>query len=247
MSSQNIIVLEKVESTNNYAMGLIQKGAVSSGTGVFTHEQTAGKGRRGKSWVTIPGQNILLSIAVEMKWQPVLEQFPLSVGVALACRDFISEKVESKVCIKWPNDIYITDSKAAGILIENVIKGTLWQWSVIGIGVNVNQESFEGIDAEVTSLKKESGKEYDILESAGELQEIVLGRIEDLKAGRFTQMLEEYNKHLYGRGRLVKLKKDTVVFETTIQSVSSSGQLITKDAMERQFNFDEVEFRGIII
>lgn len=246
MPTQNIIVLEIAESTNNYAMGLLQNEAISSGTGVFAYEQTGGKGRRGKSWLTAPRQNIILSIVVEMKWQPVLDQFPLSAAVALACRDFISEKVESEVWIKWPNDIIITDSKAAGILIENVIKGTLWQWAVIGIGVNVNQKSFEGIDAEVTSLKRESGKEYDILESARELQKIVLRRIEDLKSGKFSQMLNEYNQHLYGQGKLVKLKKDTMVFETSIQAVSSAGQLITKDSLERRFNFDEVTFRGLV-
>ena len=246
MTTQNIIVIEIVESTNNYAMGLIQSGSISSGTGVFAYEQTAGKGRRGKNWITVPGQNILLSIIVEMKWQPVLDQFPLSAAVALACRDFISEKVESQVWIKWPNDIFITDSKAAGVLIENVIKGTLWQWSVIGIGVNVNQESFEGIVAEVSSLKRETGKEYDILKLAKELQGVVLRRIEELKSGKFSQMLEEYNKHLYARGKLVKLKKDNMVFETTIQSVSPAGQLLTKDVLERQFSFDEVVFRGIV-
>ncbi len=246
MHSQNIIVLRIVESTNNYAMGLIQNEAISSGTGVFAYEQTVGKGRRGKSWVTVAGQNILLSVAVEMKWQPVLDQFPLSVAVSLGCRDFISEKVDNEVHIKWPNDIFIADSKAAGILIENVIRGTLWQWSVIGIGVNVNQEDFVGIDAKITSLKKESGKDYDILNSAKELQEIVLKRIEDLKDGKFPQMLEEYNTYLYGRGKLVKLKKDSLVFETTIHSVSARGQLLTKDALERAFNFDEVTFRGIV-
>lgn len=246
MTSQKIIVLEKVESTNNYAMGLIQKGAILSGTGVFAYEQTAGKGRRGKSWLSVPAQNILLSIAVEMKWQPVLDQFPVSVAAALACRDFISQKVKSEVRIKWPNDIFITDSKAAGILIENVIQGTLWQWSVIGIGINVNQENFEGIETEVTSLKKESGKTYDVLETGRELLEMVLKRIDDLKAGKFIQLLEEYNSHLYGRGRAVKLKKGTIVFETTIQSVSTSGQLITNDALERRFDFDEVVFRGLV-
>ena len=246
MPLKKIIVLEKVESTNNYAMGLIQNGAVSSDTGVFAYEQTGGKGRRGKSWLSMPAQNILLSIAVEMKWQPVLEQFPLSVAIALACRDFISQKVKSEVRIKWPNDIFITDSKAAGVLIENVIQGTLWQWSVIGIGINVNQENFDEIETEVTSLKKVSGKTYDVLELARELFEMILNRIDDLKAGKFIQLLEEYNSHLYGQGRAVKLKKGTIVFETTIQSVSTTGQLITKDALERRFNFDEVVFKGLV-
>ena len=246
MATLNIIELETVESTNNYAMGLIQNKAITSGTGIFTYEQTAGKGRRGKSWVTAKGQNILLSIVCEMKWQPVSDQFSLSAAVAVACREFISEKINGDVCIKWPNDLFITDSKAAGILIENVIKGTLWQWSVIGVGVNVNQEKFEEIDVKVTSLKKESGKEFDILKSAKQLQKIILRRIEDLKAGKSSQILEEYNQHLYGRNKLVKLKKGNIVFETRIQSVSSSGQLLTKDVLERQFNFDEVIFRGIV-
>ena len=246
MATLNIIVLETVESTNNYAMGLIQKGAISSGTAIFTYEQTAGKGRRGKRWITAPGQNIMLSIACEMKWQPISDQFPLSVSVALACREFISEKIDREVSIKWPNDLFITDSKAAGILIENVIKGTLWQWSVIGIGINVNQENFEEVDVKVTSLKRESGKEYDILNLAKQLQECILRRIEDLKAGMFPQMLNEYNKYLYGRDKLVKLKKGNIVFETRIQSVSATGKLLTIDALERQFDFDEVTFRGIV-
>lgn len=246
MAAQNIIVLETVGSTNNYAMGLIQNRSISSGTGVFAYEQTAGKGRRSKSWITTPGQNILLSLAYEMKWQPISDQFPLSAAVALGCREFISKMVNEEVCIKWPNDIFITDSKAAGILIENVIKGTLWQWSVIGIGINVNQVNFDEIDACVTSLKLISGEDYNILQLAKQLQETVFKRIEDLKAGRFSDMLEEYNWHLYGRQKTVKLNKDNIVFETTIKGVSAKGKLITMDAMERQFDFNEVTFRGIV-
>ena len=246
MAALNIIVLEKVDSTNNYAMALIQKGSISSGTGVLAIEQTIGKGRRGKNWNALPGQNITLSIVAEMKWQPVLSQFPISVAVALACRDFINTFVKEEIFIKWPNDIFINDSKAAGVLIENVIKGTLWQWTVIGIGVNINQTNFDEVDAKVTSFKKETGTEYDVLKLARDLQEHVFSRFEELKTGKFIQMLKEYNQHLYARNKLVKLKKESMVFKTTIRSVSESGQLITTDVLERQFNFDEVSFRGLI-
>ena len=246
MSTFNMIVLEKVDSTNNYAMALIKKGSISNGMSVFAIEQTIGKGRRGKQWNAMPGQNITLSIVAEMLWQPVLSQFPLSVAVALACRDFIKSFVKEKVFIKWPNDIFINDSKAAGVLIENVIKGTLWQWTVIGIGVNVNQVDFDEVDAKVTSLKRETGMVYDVMTLAGELRDFVLKRIHDFKKGNFGQMLQEYNEHLYARNRLVKLKKENMVFETTIRAVSEIGQLITSDVLERSFNFDEVTFRGLI-
>ena len=245
MATSNMIVLEKVDSTNNYAMALIQKGSVSSGMSVFAIEQTEGKGRRGKQWNALPGQNITLSIVAEMGWQPVLSQFPLSVAVALGCRDFISSNVKEKIYIKWPNDIFINDSKAAGVLIENVVKGTLWQWSVIGIGMNINQENFAELGVRVTSFKRETGKHYNVLKLAVALKELVLSRIKDLKAGKFHQMLLEYNEHLYARDQVVKLKKGSVVFETTICSVSEAGQLITKDVLERRFNFDEVSFRGM--
>ena len=73
-----------------------------------------------------------------------------------------------------------------------------------------------------------------------------LNRIEELKAGNFNKMLEEYNEHLYARGKMVKLKKDNMHFKTEIVAVSASGELLTKDAIERKFVFDEVEFKGLI-
>ena len=156
MAKPNIICIEKVDSTNNYAMALIKKGAILSDTCVFAMEQTLGKGRRGKQWIALSGLNITLSIVAEMKWQPISGQFRLSIAVALACREFIASLLNQSVYIKWPNDIFINDSKAAGVLIENILKGTIWQWTVIGIGLNVNQETFDEVDAMVTSLKKET-------------------------------------------------------------------------------------------
>ena len=241
---ENMLILDSVDSTNNYAMALIQQGERRSIKPVFSMEQTRGKGRRGKHWQSTKGTNIMLSIPMKMQWLPVSQQFQLSVAVALSCYDLFSKYLFSNVFIKWPNDIFINDSKAGGILIENIIKGTLWQWSVIGIGLNINQEKFEEFNLKATSLKLASGESYDVLKLAKELVSLVLKRVEELKSGKFQKMLEEYNRHLFGRGEIVKLKKENILFETKIIGVSSSGQLITKDAFERKFDFDEVEFKG---
>ena len=245
-ASNKIIVLEKVDSTNNYAMALIQKREANNGNAVFAMEQTNGKGRRGKYWKSNKGDNIILSITVEMQWLPVSQQFELSAGVALACHDFISKYSPPEPFIKWPNDIFINDSKAGGILIENVLKGTLWQWSVIGVGININQVDFEEYNLSPISLKQITGKDYNILQMAEELHALVLKRISDLQSGKFSKMLEEYNEKLFARNRLVKLKRQNIVFETEIIGVSASGKLITHDALERRFNFDEVEFKGFV-
>ncbi len=127
-----------------------------------------------------------------------------------------------------------------------MIKGTLWQWTIIGIGLNINQEEFEEFNLKATSLKSVTGKSYPVLNLAEEVVSLVLKRIEELKSGNFELMLEEYNQHLFARNKTVKLKKENVVFQTKIMGVSPSGQLITNDALERRFDFDEVEFKGLV-
>jgi len=245
-TTQNLLILDSVDSTNNYAMGLIKKRGINSATAVFTKEQTHGKGRRGKHWKSNRAENIILSVAVPIQWQSVSKQFEISVAASLSCYALFQKYILRNLFIKWPNDIFINDSKAGGILIENVIKGKIWQWSVIGMGLNINQQKFEEGILKATSIKIETGKEYDVIKLADELHLLLLNRIEQLKAGNFEKMLKEYNSHLYARGKMLKLKKENVVFETQIISVSPFGQLMTKDSVERNFNFDEVEFKGLV-
>src|SRR5215475_1920244 len=107
LSSQNFIILEKVDSTNNYAMALIEKGEAKDETGIFAVEQTSGKGRLGSKWESSTGNNIMLSIIAQMHWRQLYQQFQLSVATALACRNFFLHFIKEDIKIKWPNDIYI--------------------------------------------------------------------------------------------------------------------------------------------
>ncbi|MEO6289605.1 MAG: biotin--[acetyl-CoA-carboxylase] ligase [Ginsengibacter sp.] len=240
--SKNFIILEKVDSTNNYAMGIVRKGMGNNGDAVFAMEQTAGKGRRERTWKSLKGENIILTLIAEMQWLPVFSQFQLSLAVSLGCYDFVAKYVEESIKIKWPNDIFINDRKAGGILIENVINGSLWQWSIIGIGLNVNQEDFEMHQLQAISFRQATGKTYDVPKLARELHKAVFQRISQLEGGDYGEMLEQYNSQLFAANKKVRLKRGSIVFETTIQGVSPSGELITKDAMERSFTFDEIEW-----
>src|SRR5690242_12978126 len=129
---KKLLILDSVDSTNNYAMALIQKREIDGEMAIFAREQTQGKGRRGTHWQSNIAENIILSIAIPMQWLAVSRQFELSVAVALGCRDLLKNYVFTNLFIKWPNDIFLNDSKAGGILIENVIKGKIWQWAVVG-------------------------------------------------------------------------------------------------------------------
>ena len=242
LTSQNLIILEKVDSTNNYAMAMVQNGEANSGDCIFAIEQNSGKGRHGNTWKSQKGENILISVIVQMQWLQVMQQFRLSVCASLACYDLFSKYTKENIKIKWPNDIFLNDSKAGGILIENVIKGNLWQWSVIGIGLNINQQNFKENKLKATSLGQITAKHYDVIQLAHELHNNVLTRLDALRTDNFSKMLDEYNKNLFGRNKKVRLKKENIVFETVIKKVSDTGELITKDAIERNFSFDEVKW-----
>ena len=242
-SSNSFAILASVDSTNNYAFKQIRDKVAKHGDAWFSYEQLAGKGRRGKSWKAEKGKNIILSIAVNADFLTIYQQFYLNVAVSLASLDIFKKYAGDETKIKWPNDILWNDRKAGGILIENIIKGNMWQWAVIGIGININQTAFN-VDTvfKPVSLKQITGKEFDVIDLAKDLHQSILRRYRDLQNNGFEKMLAEYNQNLYGLDKTVKLKKDTAVFETIIKGVSGGGKLITADTMERQFDFDEVEW-----
>ena len=243
IDKNSLTIIDSMDSTNNYAMGLINAGLAKHGSAFFAMEQTQGKGRLSKAWASEKGKNILLSIIINPTILTLARQFELSVAISLACVDFLKIYVDD-LAIKWPNDIFWNDRKAGGILIENVIQGKIWKWSVLGIGINVNQTKFN-VNGNFlpVSLKQITGKDFDIIILANELRNAILKRYESLEnPSGFNAMLIEYNQLLFGLGKKVRLKKGNAVFETTVQSVSSNGRLATKDTLEREFEFNEIEW-----
>jgi len=239
----SLMIIDSVDSTNNYAMGLIREGMAKHGAAYFAIEQTAGKGRRNKGWTTEPGKNIMLSIIGKPAFMSINKQFELSVAVALGCHDFFKNYAGDNVYLKWPNDIFWNDRKAGGILIENVINGKEWKWSVIGIGININQTKFEVTGNFLpVSLKQITGKNFNVIQLANELYALVMIRYMQFEKNDFKKMLAEYNSYLFSLDKKVKFKKDNILFEAFVKGVNKNGQLITHDGLERLFSFDEVEW-----
>ncbi|HUN01868.1 MAG TPA: biotin--[acetyl-CoA-carboxylase] ligase, partial [Niabella sp.] len=139
----SFIELPAIDSTNNYALSLVKTQKLTErqttslhGTVVFAHEQLQGKGQRGKKWLSAPGENLLMSLILDTKAIKLHQQFLLSAFIATKTRHFVEKLIEKETFIKWPNDIYIQDKKAGGILIENILAGSDWKWAVAGIGIN---------------------------------------------------------------------------------------------------------------
>ena len=248
------IELQSIDSTNKYAMGLIHgdllpdgHGEAQHGMAVFTHEQTVGKGQRGRKWTSQKDLNIALSILLKPYPLSVPDQFKLSVCIAVSACEFFSKYAGDETKVKWPNDIYWRDRKAGGILIENVIQSSQlavgsWVWSVIGLGININQTDFDPDLPNPVSLKQITGKIHEPIELAKELCSIIEKNYQLLIARNFMALFNKYQIHLYKKDEKVKLKKGTRVFETTIKEVSETGQLITQHSIEERFEFGEVEW-----
>ncbi|MDP4148478.1 MAG: biotin--[acetyl-CoA-carboxylase] ligase [Bacteroidota bacterium] len=255
------IELGSVDSTNNYAMARVHAGSASHGTIFFAHEQWAGKGQRGKTWASRPGENIVMSVVLEPAFLPVARQFELSAAIGLACHDLLSRLVPgNELAIKWPNDLYWRDRKAGGILIENVFRGDHWLFAIAGIGINVNQTLFPETLRNPVSLKQITGRTFDVVKIAGELGGDLERRYEQLRASIQGEgsdggvggdggptIMEDYNSRLYKRGRTVTLKQADRLFETTIGHVTEKGELVTQDRLpqdspDRIFRFGEVEW-----
>lgn len=241
------IELQSVDSTNNYARQLVHADLAQNRAGVFAHEQVAGKGQRGKTWLTEKAGNIALSIIVKPKAIPLTAQFQLSACAAVAAQVFFATYAGDDTKIKWPNDLYWQDRKAGGILIENIVGSTesgngSWDWAIIGIGINLNQVIFPSFLPNPVSLMQITGKRFDPIELAKEICSKLDTCFQQLIREGFDDIYAAYTSALYKRNEKVKLKKDNRLFEPVIKTVTATGRLVVQHAIEEEFDFGEVEW-----
>ena len=185
-----LIELSTIDSTNIYAMAQIKAGLAKSGSCYTADFQTNGKGQHGRVWESSKGQNLLCSYILELNtldalknWTPA-DQIGFSAAIALGARAFFAAFAGSETKIKKPNDIYFSDRKAGGILIENLVRGQEWTWAVIGIGMNINQtefspEALNSVSSNPISLQEITNQSWDIKKMQEHLSDALNDAIHD--------------------------------------------------------------------
>lgn len=241
MIGKPFVILQSIDSTNNYAMKEARKGIIKNGSAFFALEQTQGRGQRSKEWVSNRGENILMTVVIDCKAFQLHQQALLSFAVALAASNMLKNYTKGSTRIKWPNDIYWCDRKAGGILIENIVMGNNWTYAIIGIGINVNQTVFEKVEKATVSLKQITGKDHNPIFLAKKLCKELDKSLMEMKTNP-EKLLMNYNDVLYKKGQQVKLKQGNILFEATIQGVNDRGQLLIIQGIEKTLNFGEVEW-----
>ncbi|MDR3218948.1 MAG: biotin--[acetyl-CoA-carboxylase] ligase [Dysgonamonadaceae bacterium] len=236
----NILKVETLGSTNAFLKQLSKQKALQEGTVVFTENQTAGRGQQGTSWESEPGKNIACSILLYPDFLPVKQHFLLSEAISIGIKSVLDTYIK-RVSIKWPNDIYYEEKKIAGILIENELMGDKFIQSVIGTGLNVNQDTFRDAIPNPVSLKQILGKNIAVVILLEAIVESILTWYEKLKAGETAIISAIYHASLYRKG--FNLYKDANgQFLARIDRVSDDGylHLITAKEEARSYAFKEV-------
>ena len=218
--------LEETSSTNAYAHRIIQNNLITDGTLVFTDFQTKGVGQRGKPWQSEARKNLLGSFILKPRFDPLKStyiNFCVTVGLFEAIQEFFPGRVK----IKWPNDILVDNLKIGGLLLENIIEKEKIKFTIVGIGINVNQTKFENLQ-NVTSFSMLTGdperREEIMNEISNKLEEnynrLLDGELSFLK-NKFEQNMRGFEKNI----SFVDLQTGKKS-EGKILGVSEEGKLI---------------------
>ncbi|HRE76645.1 MAG TPA: biotin--[acetyl-CoA-carboxylase] ligase [Flavobacterium sp.] len=157
----DIIKLSAINSTNDYLKELIAKQVVTNYTVVTSKSQINGKGQMGSVWISEAGKNLTFSVLIKDLIVDVKQLYTLNIVVSLAIISVLEKYKIPSVSIKWPNDIMSGNHKIGGILIENSFKSDGEVFSIVGIGLNINQINFENLP-NASSLKLKTGVDYDL-------------------------------------------------------------------------------------
>ena len=244
MIGNNHIRLNRVNSTNKYAVEMIAKSKPIEGTVISASFQYEGRGQIGRFWESEAEKNITCSTILRPSFLEASDQFQLNIAVSLAVHDFISHFLDTReVKIKWPNDIYVADKKIAGILIQNSLLGKTVSSTIVGTGININQINFSTDVPNPTSFAQELEKEQDLEIMFAWLFRFLTKRYLQIKNGKIDSLKTEYLDSLYRKGTWSKFRKESEeIWEGKILGVDESGRLQIEESkgVMKFFNFREV-------
>jgi BirA family biotin operon repressor/biotin-[acetyl-CoA-carboxylase] ligase len=238
---RKIIRLESVDSTNNYIANLLKEGILEDGTVILADEQFAGKGQRNAEWLTKPGENLTFSFFLSNVNLSVQNQYFLTCTVSISLVHLLN-KFGLDAKIKWPNDIYVNNKKIAGVLIENQLSSSEIKNSIIGIGLNINQREFDGLNATSVLLETEARKTP--MEVLYSFIEIFNSSWKDFSVRILPKVKSEYISNLFQLNELKNYEDSKGEFEGIIRNVLDSGHLvIERNGEAQQYDLKEIAFK----
>lgn len=245
--AKEVLYFDTIDSTNTKAQELAEKG-YQSGTLVVADKQESGKGRRGRSWVSPSGTGIFMTLMIKPDINPNNASM-LTLVAALAVAKAITSVTGEEALIKWPNDIVVNGKKVCGILTEMNAQFDYINHIVVGIGINVHNESFpEEISQMASSLMIEAGgKRFHRAQIIAETMAYFEQYYDTfLKTQDFSALVREYDKLLVNRNKSVRVLDPKEPFDGKAMGITPKGELIVDTWESRKLvSSGEVSVRGI--
>lgn len=238
----NIIKLSAISSTNDYLKELLSSGDIQNFTVVTADVQTGGRGQMGAVWNAEPGKNLTFSLLLKDLITNSAAIFSLNVAIATAIADAVLSFGIADVSVKWPNDILAGNKKIAGILIENSFKSNGEIHSVIGIGLNVNQQNFNGLP-KASSMAVATAREFDKNEVLTAVLNSIKQNILKLQDNGAAVLWQDYHDKLFKKGVPMPFEADGNRFMGIIQGVSENGylQVLLENDTIAEFGLKEIQ------
>lgn len=245
--AKEVLYFDTIDSTNTKAQELAEKG-YQSGTLVVADKQESGKGRRGRSWVSPSGTGIFMTLMIKPDINPNNASM-LTLVAALAVAKAITSVTGEEAMIKWPNDIVVNGKKVCGILTEMNAQFDYINHIVVGIGINVHNESFpEEISQMASSLMIEAGgKRFHRAQIIAETMSYFEQYYDTfLKTQDLSALVREYDKLLVNRNKSVRVLDPKEPFDGKAMGITPKGELIVDTWESRKLvSSGEVSVRGI--
>lgn len=236
----NHIKLDQIGSTNSYLHNLNVEKVQENGTIVSTKNQTTGKGQTGNIWHSEKDKNLTFSVITYPNTKPT-HAFYLNIIASLSVQKALSDlSISAK--IKWPNDILVNSKKIGGILIENQINSKSINQSIIGIGLNVNQITFDN-NINATSILNE-GKSIEVDDVLNQIYGYLDFYYNLLLESNFTLLKKLYYQHLYWKNEIGTFSDENSTFKALVMGISEIGLLELRllDNTTRHYDLKQVKF-----
>ncbi|AZD82224.1 bifunctional biotin--[acetyl-CoA-carboxylase] ligase/biotin operon repressor BirA [Pseudomonas chlororaphis] len=237
-----VLAFDSIDSTNAEALRAVERG-VPAPFLVLAERQTAGRGRRGRKWVSPFAENVYYSLVLRIDGG-MRQLEGLSLVVGLAVMQTLREFGIAGAGLKWPNDVLVGRKKIAGILLELVGDPADVCHVVLGVGINVNMQKTDEVDQQWTSMRLESGKQVDRNQLAARLSMMLKAYLERHQAQGFSSIQEEWEQNHLWQGNAVSLIAGVNKIDGVVMGIDQQGALrLEVDGVEKVYSGGELSLR----
>jgi len=224
MINFKIIKLDAIDSTNDWLKEKFLQGNCIEGDLVWVNDQTNGRGQRDNRWISAPGKNLTFSLFKVFGKLLIRDQFLINCSVTLAILMALKEINIPDLSLKWPNDILSGNKKIGGVLIENFVRGERFSGTIVGVGLNVNQDNFD-LFPKASSILMLTQKEQHLDELLKRILEKFNDFFEQCKSENKIELINQYQANLYMKDQWVVFENSDSTLKGKIKGINSKGKI----------------------